>query len=227
MPVDSLANRLSSLPRVLAGPILRQVTATSVTVWFALREARSSVTLTVSDDKSKPLMQGSRSTVAIGNALHIVAVTAHPIPPFTGLTEGNIYLYNVDFGGGMDLAAATNAAAGDLSYAPDYSLPSFCLPPKDLNTLRLFHGSCRMPHASGPDALALLDVLIAQAATNAHDRPHQLLLMGDQIYSDDVADSLLLLLTDAGDTLLNGTGTNWTETLRFRSRRLNFAPVDE
>ena len=213
MAFDSLSNRLSGIPRVLAGPILRQVTATSVTVWIALREAQTSVTLTISDDQNKPLMKGNRSTIAIGNALHIVAVTAHPIPPFKGLTEGNIYLYNVDFGGGMDLAATTNTA--NLAYTP-YSLPSFCLPPKNLDSVRLFHGSCRMPHGSGPDALALLDVLIGQAASNAQARPHQLLLMGDQIYADDVADSLLMLLTDAGDTLLNGAGTqspNWTETL--------------
>jgi hypothetical protein len=160
-------------------------------------------------------MTGTRPTIAVGHALHIVAVTAHPIPPFMGLTEGNVYLYNVAFDGGLGFAAATNFA--DLAYAP-YSLPSFCLPPKDLNKVRLIHGSCRMPHASGPDALALLDVLIEQAASNAQDRPHQLLLMGDQIYADDVADSLLLLLTDAGDALLNTSPTGvplppWTEIL--------------
>jgi hypothetical protein len=42
---------------------------------------------------------------------------------------------------------------------------------------------------------------------NEH-RPHQLLLTGDQIYADDVADALLYMLIDAADTLLG-----WTETL--------------
>lgn len=69
MAFDSLSKRLSGLPRVLAGPILRQVTETSVTVWIALREAQTSVTLTVTDDQNKPLvMTGNRSTIAIGNA---------------------------------------------------------------------------------------------------------------------------------------------------------------
>ena len=40
------------------------------------------------------------------------------------------------------------------------------------------------------------------------DRPHQLLLTGDQIYADDVADGLLLMLMDASETLLG-----WSETL--------------
>lgn len=216
MAFTSLSDRLHGLPGVLAGPILRRVTETSVTVWIALWET-ATVKLTVSDDHNKPLMEGSRPTVAIGKALHILAVTATPLPSFDKLKEGNIYQYNLDFGGDMDLAAATNLA--DLAYAP-YSLPSFCFPPKDLNSVRLFSGSCRMPHGSGPDALAVLDVLIEQAASNPSARPHQLLLMGDQIYADDVSAALLILLTDAGDTLLNGVlngvGTSppqWTEIL--------------
>ena len=126
-------------------------------------------------------------------------------PPYAGLTEGIIYQYNLDFGGGMDLAAATNLAK--LAYAP-YSLPSFCLPPKNINSVRIFHGSCRKPHGSGPDALALLDAQIQQAASNPTARPHQLLLMGDQIYADDVAPSILLMLSDASDVLLK-----WQEVL--------------
>jgi hypothetical protein len=40
------------------------------------------------------------------------------------------------------------------------------------------------------------------------ERPHQLFLTGDQIYADEVADVLLVALTDAGDTLLG-----WKEEL--------------
>ena len=48
--------------------------------------------------------------------------------------------------------------------------------------------------------------LIEQSASNAYARPHQLLLTGDQIYADDVAFILSLLLADAGDVLLG-----WSE----------------
>src|SRR4029077_5694127 len=40
-------------------------------------------------------------------------------------------------------------------------------------------------------------------------RPHQLLLTGDQIYADDVAASLLMVLSDAAHVLLG-----WKEQLR-------------
>jgi hypothetical protein len=50
--------------------------------------------------------------------------------------------------------------------------------------------------------------MIATTAQSAIDRPHQLLLTGDQIYADDVADTLLLALSDAGETLLG-----WAEAI--------------
>jgi hypothetical protein len=54
--------------------------------------------------------------------------------------------------------------------------------------------------------LPFIDGLIAQTASNAYARPHQLLLTGDQIYADDVSDAMSLMLSDAGDILLG-----WTE----------------
>jgi hypothetical protein len=190
------------LPYVLAGPILRKVTPKSVTVWLALRMA-SKVILTVQDEQQNKVMEGSRDTIAIGKNLHIVAVTA------TGdLTEGIVYRYNLEFqfeNLNTNLFFAT--ASADLGY-PSNTLPSFALPPKDPNLLRLLQGSCRMPHAEGKDTFPLVDDLIAETAANAFARPHQLLLTGDQIYADDVADTLLLMLTDAGDTLLG-----WPEIL--------------
>lgn len=196
-----LKDRLATLPWVLAGPILRRVTAKSVTVWVALQET-ATLTLSVTDDTNQEVAVGARNTVAVGASLHIAAVTAHT----TGadLKEGIVYHYDIGFWNphrAATLNSGTNAAK--LSYGTA-TLPGFSLPPKDISAVRLFHGSCRMPHGSGADALALLDVLIDQTAANATARPHQLLLTGDQIYADDVAAALLPLLTDAGDTLLYG-----------------------
>src|SRR5262249_17422223 len=52
------------------------------------------------------------------------------------------------------------------------------------------------------------DDLIDATAEQPLGRPHQLLMTGDQIYADEVADVLLLMLTDAGDTLLG-----WLEAM--------------
>ena len=204
------AGQAGHIPLVLAGPMLRKVTPQSVTVWLALRSS-CTVTLTVSTAAGAFVMSGPGKTIAIGKNLHIVAVTAQSTIVETPMAEGTIYQYDLGFNfddktlGTTTLAAATDNAA--LAYPP-FLLPTFCLPPQDLNALRLICGSCRKSSGDGKDNLALLDQLIAQAASSPLLRPHQLLLMGDQIYADDVAESLLTMLMDADQTLLG-----WEENL--------------
>jgi hypothetical protein len=179
------------------------VTNTSVTVWVALKQ-HATVNLEILQESGasfSPPMKASLQTVAVGTNLHIVAVTARN----GSLVEGAIYLYDVSFdvsGTHFDLTTGAKATSPtSFAYAP-YSRPSFSLPPSDLTKLRVMHGSCRKPNADGTDALSFLDTLIAENPNKANDRPHQLLLTGDQIYADEVAETLLLMLTDAGDTLL-------------------------
>lgn len=209
MAWESLQNSLGNKPQVLAGPVLRKVTPESVTVWVATRTA-ATVELSVADGGGSPAASGTGRTVAVGKNLHIVAVTARPGSPGSPLTEGVVYTYNLRFkfdniADPMDLPEATRQAS--LAYHPMFR-PSFALPPQDLNQMRLLHGSCRMPHAEGKDAMPLIDDLIGATANNAYARPHQLLLTGDQIYADDVADALLLVLSDAAHVLMG-----WDETL--------------
>ena len=211
MAWTSLKDSLSRKPRVLAGPILRNVTSTSVTVWLAMR-AGGDVTLTVLDALNAPMATGQRHTVAIGTQLHIVCVTAVPT---VDLVEGVIYRYNLAFafddGQAMDLptATGTQTVPAAFAYVP-FGLPSFCLPPASLDDLRILCGSCRIPHGNGRDCFSIGDKLIAQAASNPLGRPHQLLLTGDQIYADDVSASQLMVLSDAAHVLLG-----WKEQIPY------------
>src|SRR5579862_6208993 len=107
--VSTLAADLAAkrVKLILAGPILRRVTTTSVTVWVALRESRN-VTLVVSDtygpnsgDPSHVQASASQPTVQIGTYLHLVAVTAR-LPTDKKLSPGPIYFYDLVFDGGPD-----------------------------------------------------------------------------------------------------------------------------
>jgi hypothetical protein len=222
MSWDHLATRLTKVPLVLAGPILREVTPHRVTVWVALQRA-CEVTLSVYAGMApvarKLVETPPQRTVKIGLHLHVLALTAQLTTEH--LAPGVVYLYDLSFlDRGVAIVGLSEAflpppedpgqpppSTSPLAYAP-LTLPSFVLPPADPNKLRLIHGSCRKPDSEGQDALAILDDLIAATAGTADGRPHQLVLTGDQIYADDVADALLLMVSDAADVLLG-----WTETL--------------
>jgi hypothetical protein len=220
-----LGDRLPHLPLILAGPILRRTEPEAVTVWFALQKP-CEVTLTVYETEAgdgvhikgnaqqgrSPLLAGTRSTVALGQHLHIVAVTARSLEG-QRLVPGQVYVYDLHFSSPereWTLEQALNAESlpiVSISYF-DHQLPSFSLPPTDLTQLRILHGSCRKAHGGEADILPVVDTLIEQNCTQANTRPHQLFFTGDQIYGDDVADPMLMSLTDAGNTLLG-----WEEEL--------------
>jgi hypothetical protein len=214
------------MPLIIAGPILRQVTERSVTVWL-VTQTKVDVTLSVYDrDVALGRLEmgnGKRATVALGTHCHVVAVTAR----INGaLSEATNYFYDLiltTHGPPISqhlVEALTKPGAPQdpkkITYGT-FVLPSFALPPKDLNNLRLIQGSCRKPNGGAndkqdpkdpPDALGLLDALIEADVSNPLLRPHQLLLTGDQIYADEVADVLLAMLMDAVPTLFG-----WSEEL--------------
>ncbi|MBW4671263.1 MAG: hypothetical protein KME60_28550 [Cyanomargarita calcarea GSE-NOS-MK-12-04C] len=207
--IRDLSVRIDNLPLVLAGPILRCTQSNSVTVWLALKECRS-VTLVIFDTNKKALITGTQKTTQLGTNLHIVCVTAKSNR--AALLSGENYLYNLAFNSGETLSTPgilnQEGSTAGIVYPP-YDLPSFALPPTNLNDLRIIHGSCRKPHGQSLDALVTVDKMIREALIqDPKKRPHQLFLTGDQIYADDVADALLLMLMDASKTLLG-----WSEIL--------------
>ena len=233
-----IADRIATLPLVIAGPILRRVEKDNVSVWLALKEPclaedNKQLRLEIYDNgtstsKGALVMSGGRDTVSLGEHLHIVVLTAKTSG--TLLQSGHTYSYNVK-GNGVDF---TNDPA--LCYlGAGFTLPTFSLPPADLNQLRIIHASCRKLHAQGTDALADVDRMLLDASSNhitmPLKRPHQLFLTGDQIYADDVDGLLLFLIRDICDgadaTLDVDAPTprtvapnllNWSEVLRIGTR---------
>lgn len=195
-----LAERFSSLPLVLAGPMLRRTEPQAVTVWLALKKSRI-VTLRVYQRNTQGTLiqrlEGTRQTIRLGDHLHIVAVTAHATNVDDRLTWGASYSYNLFFQADStseshdietpaDLYApgilTLDPSLADLLHRliyPGHSLPGFVLPPEDLNQVKLLHGSCRKPHGIGKEMLSSIDTMLEDTAVNPIDRPQQLFLTGD------------------------------------------------
>ncbi|WP_310427693.1 PhoD-like phosphatase [Chamaesiphon sp. VAR_48_metabat_135_sub] len=214
---DSPELNIDRLPLILAGPMLRHTTTEVVTVWLALRlPAQVSLqvysTLDCGSTIDLPIANGVRKTVTVGTSLHIVTISATN-PEGKTLNRGEIYAYDLEFTIGetkYNLATALTSAEYPsvcVSYFP-HDLPTFVLPPIDLNRVKIAHGSCRKPHGDGQDALAILDRLLAANADAPDTRPQQLFLTGDQIYGDDVASPLLWVATHLGELILG-----WDEKL--------------
>lgn len=219
---------LTDLPPLLAGPALRRTEPASVTVWVALKFACTVKLQVLSTQQNgqelgDPVLQGQRETVAIGQYLHVAAVTACPIEPPAppeppeqseqlGLQHDTIYAYDLQFEADKtysltEALRSSRVPTTTVSYF-SHQRPTFTLPPAHISDLKIVHGSCRKPHGPGFDTLPLLDCLLERAASQPQERPHQLFLTGDQVYGDDVADPLQWVATALGDTLLG-----WEESL--------------
>ena len=210
MSFTKLKDRINTLPLILAGPMVRRVEPTSVSIWLALRERRD-VRLHVFDPAGD-FESDPTPTIAIGQFLHMVVVTARPPQP---LPDGAVRSYTLIFepqGGGakQDLfdpgvfAATKTEAQKILVFPSDPKGPSFMVPPASLDQMRIFHTSCRKIDGEGIDAFPAIDHAFEDALQNPNTRlrPTMLFLTGDQIYADGPVRGLLKILTDIGGTLL-------------------------
>ncbi len=213
-----------NLPLILAGPLVRRVEPTSVSVWVALSK-QSQVELglwsglvtatsgTGVFGNGSAQHTASATSIRIGEKLHLALVTldlsASPLIP------GQVYSYNLVFtvGGSTQDLNSLKLLTDDtsethphlaLGYFPN-NLPSFAMPPVSLQQLKIMQGSCRKAHGGGLDALTGLDKLIKDHLDDAAQRPQQLFLTGDQVYADDIASTLLPELNEAGNALLGVT----------------------
>ncbi|NJR65661.1 MAG: PhoD-like phosphatase, partial [Leptolyngbyaceae cyanobacterium CRU_2_3] len=180
-----LSDRLAKLPLILAGPVLRRTQPDTVTVWVALRES-CAVTLAVFATEAGEgaslqnlVLAGIQATVALGQQLHVVAVTARPVNG-AGLQPGQVYAYDLSFerlqreaGDRSTLQQALCSEAfpeAPISYFA-HGLPTFALPPAHLDKLKIVHGSCRKSQGGEQDALPILDSLIEQKRWTSERSP--------------------------------------------------------
>lgn len=219
-----LSSRLSSLPLVLAGPIVRKTTSSSVSVWIAVKTAQVSLSLKIKDQSLNVLGTATVSTKSFGKNLHIAVVTVSGL----NLNSGIIYLYDMVFDGNLSFSSSGVLTSGSngiskITYGT-FPLPSFLLPASSIQDLKIVQGSCRKihgGHGAGTkpqtpeyfvkmkeesldiDALSILSDLISSFHNDPKKRPQQLFLTGDQIYADDVSDLVLYMINDGVGTLID------------------------
>jgi hypothetical protein len=188
---------------LLAGPIVRRVTGSRVCVWLATsREIDVELRVFDKDEnvlaRSNPLeLRQQRCQLGVGLFVYLLQA---PTPDDKELPRDQLLFYALDILQG-DRRVAVDFAALGLTY-PGHAHPSFFVPERLAN---LLYGSCRRPHGGEKarvderapttgDALVVGDELVERTFEDPRQRPALLMLVGDQIYGDNVADSILAMI---------------------------------
>ncbi|GIH05271.1 hypothetical protein Rhe02_33380 [Rhizocola hellebori] len=191
----------SKPPIILAGPVVRRATADRVHVWLATsQDLKLDVEIyKIADPTARsPALSAPISTrgpaqttpLQLGEKLWIHLFDVVPIDAASGKGKfpiDTILAYDVMEDGGKRRLREL-AKLSDLVIEP-FPLPTFVLPgPKA--SARILYASCRKFHGDGDDAMLATEELLKRNAKDPAKRAATLLLTGDQIYADDVADLL-------------------------------------
>ena len=178
---------MTSLPTLIAGPLLRHTDQSQLTVWLVTShpiQARLHVQMLDGDALS---LEQHWHQVPIGQRCFIQLLQLQgELPRDTPLT------YQV-YDGETPLLQDEEGL-----FYPGQSAPIVTIQPK---IQRLLHGSCRKPHYPNDDALIQADKLVEETLFNNSERPALMMFSGDQIYADDVAGPMLVAIHQLIDVL--------------------------
>lgn len=206
-------------PLVLAGPILRRCEPTRICVWLATSRPVSIDGFVWRGEDAQENGRHPGVDIAIGSAsvdcitiarqLFLVLVEMTPMSSSGTFPRGEILAY--------DLMISENSRSGQRPAPPTWltklvqgiqirpwSLPTLVLQ-SDGASLNLLHTSCRKLHGKADDAMTLVGDAIQRLADQVSKRPTALILTGDQIYADDVADEIAPHIYKLAINLIGGT----------------------
>jgi hypothetical protein len=186
---------------LLAGPILRRADPTAIHVWLAVSSSMKIAGGVFEPGHPETILGvGEAATTRIGSASSRLHVALVRITPVSGrFPTGKLLAYHllVNDRSVFELPAGSNDPLGWGYGSLDH--PTLIL--RDADPISILHASCRKPHGRGADALRVADQLLAENTTNPAWRPSGLFLTGDQIYADDVADSLIGTISELAPVL--------------------------
>lgn len=198
------------LNALLAGPILRRVQRDCAFIWLATSRPAAVVAEVYrrQDGGLNRIGGGPAQSLRLGPRLHIHLVRAAPAEGVWPLDELLAYDLRVAFVDDDD-PVMTLADFG-LTSGPNgitygsWPLPTFFVRDKT-DLLNVAHGSCRLLHGRGEDALQVADEVVTARHEDLDGRPSALILTGDQIYADDVASPLIAHLRELATELMGET----------------------
>lgn len=184
MPTDDL----TSLPDVIAGPLLRRLSPERLVLWLVGSRALPLELVLIPSDASEgrrlALDESHCRCLPVGRhaVVHLIDVTLEtPLPQDVRID------YDLVIRDAPDNARSITDWAPHLCYH-GAALPGFVIASR---IGQLLHGSCRKPHHPGGDGLVRADEWLGERWEEADERPAWLLMTGDQIYADDVAGPML------------------------------------
>jgi hypothetical protein len=212
----------TTLNTLLAGPILRRAEPKRVCIWLATSKpvrARAEIYDFGRDHRPRSRLGGGESEcLQLGPRLYVHLIQAAPDGdafPIERLLVYNIWLLEEGDTSRQDLHELGLLGRPDGIAYGTLPLPSFFLPAQ-ASVLNFLHGSCRLLHGKGEDALAAADWATARHAEDIASRPSALYLTGDQIYGDDVAGPLIGHLNRLGRELMgDGDDTSVPGAIRL------------
>ncbi|MGE8361695.1 alkaline phosphatase D family protein [Pseudomonas sp.] len=179
-------NPPTSLPLVLAGPLLRRMQPERVVLWLVgSRQLDLTLHLGAEGDTAQDhrLDDQQCQVVQVGERafLHLIDLTLDTPLPCDVRIDYDLLITSDD-----------PSPLGIADWAPHLlydgaERPNFVLRERIDQVL---HGSCRKPHHCAPDGLLCVDRLLAKPH-EPRQRPNLLLMSGDQVYADDVAGPML------------------------------------
>ena len=164
------------LPILLMGPMVRRAEQTGVCIQFVTsKPASCQINLLELESYS------DQQTVALGQHLYLHFVIIKPVSTIFPLDSLLSYELIID-GSLVDLSPWCYSSQ---------SAPAFVIPNKLTNIL---HGSCRNAHHPAKDSLVSASEWQNTRRDNNNQGAQLLLLSGDQVYADDVAGPMLLVI---------------------------------
>ena len=174
----------TSLPDVLAGPLLRRMEPDRLVLWLVASRALD-LQLWLRADGEEPRTQSldahcQRLPLGRHAVLHLIDLSLEQALPQDVRIAYDLQI--VEDQGTRGMADWAPHLLYDGAEHADFILRS--------RVDQLLHGSCRKPHHAASDGLLCADRLLAEQH-DATQRPALLLMSGDQVYVDDVAGPML------------------------------------